>query len=145
MKRNTTLLAIALIGIATLAVLAGGRLRSARVTMESSPIGKYAIVEPAYSQLAAAALRGDCDAAYKLGRHHVFTTSNTTEAIKWYRVAAKCPHAAAKGELLAILMHFENDGAEVDRLLTEIEAIAPKAAANDRAAVMSVRLTRTSH
>ena len=139
-KRSTFLIAATLVGVIALTVLAGRRFWSGPVTLESSPSGKYAVTGAAYSQLVIAARKGDCAAAYKLGRHHVFTTLNTTEAITWYRLAAKCPNAAAKGELVAILMHFENEDAEVDGLLAEIEAIDPKAAKNDRAAVYEVRL-----
>lgn len=72
----------------------------------------------------------------------MFVSLNANEAIRWYRLGAKCPHAAAKGELLGILMHFPAQDAEVDRLLAEIKELDPKAAENDRAAVESVRESR---
>jgi hypothetical protein len=80
--------------------------------------------------------------AQALGRHHVFFSLNTNEAIRWYRLAAKCPNANAKGELVGILMHFDTQDAEVDRLLLEIEQINPNAAQADREAVRSVRSLR---
>lgn len=125
-----------------LAVCSPKIFRQEQVTLESSPSGKDLVAEPTYSQLVTAARRGDCDAAYRLGRHHLSITLDTTEAITWYRLAAKCPHAPAKGELIAILMHFESENPEVDRLLTELEKIDPTAA-EDRAAVESVRSSRT--
>lgn len=137
------LIATILATVALVIVFVAKIFRPEQITMESSPSGKNLVTEPEYSQLVAAARRDDCDAAYKLGRHHLSITLDTTEAIRWYRLAARCPHAAAKGELVGILMHFESEDAEVERLLTEIEKIDPKAAAGDRAAVESVRSSRS--
>lgn len=91
-----------------------------------SPAGDYRIVEPDYSRLVQVAQAGDCDAAYRLGLHHINFSLNTEEAIRWLRLAAKCPNVAAKEELLSILAHMGTD-AEVDRLVLEIEALDPKA------------------
>lgn len=112
------------------------------VNTAGSPAGSSGVDEPAYSRLVSDARAGDCNAAYKLGRHHVFFSLNTNEAIRWYRLAAQCPNPNAKGELLGILMHFESHDAEVDRLLLEIEQIDPHAAGADREAVRSVRARR---
>ena len=114
----------------------------AHLIAEDSPAKSYGVSEPTYSRLATAALNGDCEAAYKLGRHHTFFSLNSQEAIRWYRLAAKCPHANAKGELIGILMHFEAEDAEVDRLLSELELLDPKSAEGDREAVRSVRSLR---
>lgn len=142
MKKRVVIAVASFMSLAALAFFIGPFKRQDQVRAEDSPAGKYRIVEPAYSRLANAAQFGDCEAAYKLGRHHVFFTLKTNEAIRWYRLAAKCPHAAAKGELVAILMHFDTEDAEVDRLLSEIAEIDPKAAENDKAAVESVRSLR---
>lgn len=109
---------------------------------DQSPSGSHRIAEPTYSRLVIKAWLGNCEAAYKLGRHHVFFSLDANQAIRWYRLAAKCPHAAAKGELLGILMHFQAQDTEVDRLLSEIAELDPKAAEDDRAAVESVRKSR---
>jgi hypothetical protein len=142
MKKNTVIVVISLILLTTIGLFLNLFVHD-EVRVEDSPAGKYRIAEPEYSSLAKLAQSGNCEAAYKLGRHHVFFTSNTTEAIRWYRLASKCPHANAKGELISILMHFDTDDAEVDRLLSEIDAIDPAAAETDRVAVKSARALRS--
>jgi len=143
---NTKILYLA-IGVALVAALGYWLMpEPARleVNPEDSPAGAYRVAEPAYSRLVTAAQAGNCDAAYKLGRHHIFFSLNTKEAIRWYRLAAKCPNANAKGELVGILMHFGTADAEVDKLLLEIEQLDPEAAEGERAAVHSVRSLRGS-
>lgn len=115
---------------------------SDQILLEESPAELHRIAEPTYSWLAIKARLGDCDSAYQLGRHNAFFAVNADQAIRWYRLAAKCPHAAAKGELLGILMHFSDRDSEVDRLLAEIKELDSKAAESDRAAVESVRKSR---
>lgn len=111
---------------------------------EPAPFGAEAfrLDDATYHRLAKAALAGDCDAAYRLGRHHAFYAVNRDEAVRWYRIAAKCPHADAKEELLGILMYTPEDDAEVDRLLSEIEQINPKMAESDRESVAAMRSLR---
>lgn len=129
-----------LVAALTLSINVGLGERGARV--QDSPAGIFRIADRAYSRLVMDAKSGDCQAAYKLARHHIFYTVNTNEAIRWYRLAARCPYAPAKGELVGILMHFDTYDSEVDRLLSEIEHLDPKSAADDRAAVRSVRASR---
>ncbi|WP_426177060.1 hypothetical protein [Massilia sp. TWR1-2-2] len=141
MKTGAVIVIASSVLIATLGIFVNISTQD-KVRVEDSPAGKYRIEEPVYGGLAKAAQSGDCKAAYRLGRHHVFATRNTNEAIRWYRLASKCPHADAKGELVSILMHFDTADAEVDRLLSEIQTINPEAAETDRAAVESVRALR---
>jgi hypothetical protein len=142
MNKNVLILtaSVCLVAVLTLSINFGNRKRVARI--EDSPAGSFRIAEPAYTRLANEAQSGDCQAAYRLARHHIFFTLNTNEAVRWYRLASKCPYAPAKGELAGILMHFDSYDAEVDRLLSEIEELDLKAAEKDRAAVKSVRASR---
>lgn len=144
MKRRFAILAGTVLLFAAVLSLALRYEHQEQAIAEESPSGSNRIGWPLYGRLVIAAWLGDCEAAYKLGRHHLFFSLNTNEAIRWYRLAVKCPHAAAKGELIMVLMHFEAEDAEVDRLLAEIAKLDPKAAAYDRASVESVRRARQS-
>jgi hypothetical protein len=99
----------------------------------------FKIDDRIYKEIVRRARLGDCDAAFTLARHHVFYTTNDNEAIRWFRVAAKCPNVNAKGELLVLLMHDPEHDAEVDRLLVEIEQLDPETARRDREEVRRVR------
>lgn len=103
---------------------------------------EYRLDDSTYAQLATSARTGDCDAAYRLGRHHMFFSLNMEEAARWYRIAAKCPHSHAKGELVVVLMYDPRADKEVDRLLSELEQLDPEAAKGDRREVARVRATR---
>lgn len=111
---------------------------------EAAPSGAdvFRIDAAIYDRVARAAEAGDCDAAFTLARHHAFYTEKYDDAIRWYRIAAKCPHVGAKGELLSMLRFNPKDDAEVDRLLSEIEKLDPQAAESDRQAVAMARIDR---
>ena len=102
----------------------------------------YRLDDRTYARLAMLAQRGECEAAYKVARHHVFFTSNVDEAKKWYRIAAKCPLADAKDELANLLMYTPEDDAEVEKLLSEIELIDPKMAKSSREGFAAMRSIR---
>ena len=102
----------------------------------------YRLDVPIYARLARLAQGGDCEAAYKVARHHVFFTSNVDEAKKWYRIAAKCPLADAKDELANLLMYTPEDDAEVERLLSELERLDPKKAGSSREGFTAMRSIR---
>ena len=102
----------------------------------------YRLDDRTYARLATLAQGGDCEAAYKVARHHVFFTSNRDEAKKWYRIAAKCPHANAKDELANLLMYTPEDDAEVERLLSELERLDPKKARSSREGFATMRSIR---
>lgn len=102
----------------------------------------YRLEDRTYVRLATQAQKGDCEAAYKVARHHVFVTANRDEAKKWYRIAAKCPHADAKDELANLLMYTSEDDAEIERLLSELEQVDPKKAASSRQGFAAMRSIR---
>jgi hypothetical protein len=56
----------------------------------------YRLDDRTYARLARLAQGGDCEAAYKVARHHVFFTSNRDEAKRWYRIAVKCHYQHAE-------------------------------------------------
>lgn len=102
----------------------------------------YRLDDRSYARLARLAQGGDCDAAYKVARHHVFFTSNRDEAKKWYRIAVKCPHVDAKDELANLLMYTPEDDAEVERLLSELDRLDPKKARSSREGFAMMRSIR---
>lgn len=120
---------ILIVAAALLAALAY-RLIPTRTVIKANPSGADALrVDDAiFDRLVGAAQEGDCDAAFTLARHHAFYTARYDEAIRWYRIAAKCPHIGAKGELVGMLMNLAEHDPEVDRLLSEIEQLDPKTA-----------------
>ncbi|WP_338847471.1 hypothetical protein V8J88_02000 [Massilia sp. W12] len=85
---------------------------------------------------------GDCNAAYRIGRHYSFFTVQFDDAIKWFRLAAQCPLVAPKEELISLLLYMENQPGvsdEIDKLLEEIREIDPNAALKSEAAVIFTR------
>jgi hypothetical protein len=107
--------------------------------MKASEIGPaaatYQLSDRQLAQLESAALAGDCAAAERIGRHHLFFSLQEDEATKWYRLAAKCPNANAKAQLIALLMDYPKNSAEVDKLLEEISTIDSRIADEARVAV----------
>jgi TPR repeat protein len=142
MNTKTTLLLPIFALVAVVTALPNGIRDHQPSQIGDSPAEDYFIPYAAYQRLVQAADAGHCEATYRLGRHHAFYSLNADAAVRWYRLAARCPHAIAKRALIGLLTHRESPDAEVDRLLLEIERLDPSAAANDRAAVTAVRTSR---
>jgi hypothetical protein len=109
---------------------------------EDSGGGSNRIGQPDYDRLAKRAQAGDCDAAYRVARHHHFFSMNVDEAIRFYRIAAKCPDVNAKEALIIILMHFSEADAEVDKLLLQMDGLEPERAAAIRKEIAANRARR---
>ena len=139
--KTKTLILFLIIGAAFVAALAYRLTSAEHPANEPAPSGADAlrIDDANYDRVVSAAQAGDCDAAFRLGRHHAFFSRKDDEAIRWYRIAAKCPHVGAKGELVAMLLNDPEHDREVDRLLLEIEQLDPKAVESDRKAVAQAR------
>ena len=142
-----TKLFIVLAGIASLSALAYRLAPSERQAPDEAVAGyaPYRLDGATYDHLSKLAQAGDCDAAYRLGRHHMFFSLNMEEAVRWYRIAAKCPDVRAKNELVGVLMHTSDDDAEIERLLSEIEQIDAKLAESPRQSVAAARSFREHH
>lgn len=69
---------------------------------------------------------GDCDAAYRVGRHHLYVSLDYVLAEKFLRIASVCPNVDAKLGLVTVLRQPEHD-AEVDRILHSIEELDKQA------------------
>ena len=65
----------------------------------SNPASKYAISDHEVSALRAAALNGDCQAAQRLGSFHMNYTLEYDNAVKWFRIAAKCADLSPKDKV----------------------------------------------
>lgn len=77
------------------------------------------------------ATNGDCQAAIRLTRYHMYLTLHYDDALKWAHMAAKCPQLEPK-ELLITLLYQSQDQSqtvtEIDKLILEIQEIDPKRA-----------------
>lgn len=96
-----------------------------------SPSSQFVIPANKMEALQLRAKSGDCDAAYMIGRHHSFFTLQVDEAIKWFRLAAKCPNVGPKEELISYLLNIKDQNgvdAEIDNLIAEIKKVDPVAA-----------------
>jgi hypothetical protein len=71
------------------------------------------------------AAKGDCVAAYTVAQYHLYRSLDIKEAEKYYRLAAKCPHAKAVAGLINVLRNPEDD-AEINMLLASLSKLDPK-------------------
>lgn len=102
-------------------------------------ITPYALATEEISKLQQSALAGDCAAAFRLGKHHSFFSLNHAAAVGWLRLAARCPNANAKGNLVALLRELPEHSMEVDQLVREITESDP---AMGKREVEAVRISR---
>jgi hypothetical protein len=88
---------------------------------ETAQHGNYAYELPPAELLKMKALAesGDCDASYRVGRHHLYVSLNYDEAARYFRIANKCPNVGAKLGLITVLRGPEHD-AEVDSILLSL-------------------------
>jgi TPR repeat protein len=84
-------------------------------------------------RLMKSAMAGDCQAALKLARHYNEGLDyRFDQALRWYRIAARCPDIEIKYELISWLTTDNQHGehiAEINQLLAQIEQVNPKRAA----------------
>jgi TPR repeat protein len=83
-----------------------------------------------------AAASGDCHAKLELAHYYNEGPEyQYDEAMRWYRLAARCPGIKAKSELVGWLAVTNPKGqnvAEIEALMVEIEKLDPKEAADLR-------------
>ncbi len=101
----------------------------------------YALVTTELTRLSLLGERGDCDAAYKVGRHHLYVSLDHTNAEKYYRIAASCPNVAAKMALVTVLRTQKHDD-EVDAILISIKNLNERAWEDTSSEVNRIRATR---
>lgn len=102
----------------------------------------YFIPEDQRGKIVAKALGGDCQSAYRLGLHYFFTTADEEEAVRWYRLAAKCPDVNPKADLVALLADKQCQSgirAEIEKLIEEITKHDPKLAESAQVHTDSVK------
>lgn len=90
------------------------------------------------------AAEGDCVAAYTVAQYHLYRSSDIKEAKKYYRLAAKCPHAKALAGLINVLRNPDDD-AEIDKLLASLSKLDPKMGKDAAEDVELRRAERASH
>lgn len=123
---------IAAIGLALLAFATFLIWKPNRMPDAVAGASTFFIPDDQKSEVITKALHGDCQAAYRLGEHYFFTTDDTEETLRWYRLAAKCPEIVeAKTSLIALLAHKQDQPkvlAEINKLIAEIRERAPERA-----------------
>jgi hypothetical protein len=86
---------------------------------------------------------GDCIAAYKVGRYHMYYSLDEEKAIVFFRIATRCPNANAHASLISILAGKSEYDSEVDKILSELIKMDPQAGESASVHVSHLRLERT--
>ncbi len=89
--------------------------------------GSFALNPVEIHILSFEAIRGDCGAAYRVRRHHLYVSLNYKKATKCFRIAAACvsPNSNAIAGLITVLRRPEDD-VEVDNLISTLKRINPR-------------------
>lgn len=97
-------------------------LKKERDAMAVSPTVEFNLTPRDIASLEARSLGGDCRAAYQLARYHSNFTLKSEEAIRWFRLAVRCPDINPKVELIALLIGDKNPAhtEEIRQLIQEI-------------------------
>ena len=107
-----------------------------------SPVSAYSIPILEISKLTSRAAEGDCTAAERLALYHMNISLRYDDAVRWARIAAKCPVLDYKETLFALLARETEDATvmkEVDSLVLEIEALDPKRSSQLKQVVEDIR------
>jgi hypothetical protein len=106
-----------------------------------SPSADFQLSESEIVNFQRQAISGDCVAAHKLARYHDYFSLKFDEAIRWFRIAVKCPDVNPKLELIGLLLGNENPAIlrEVDDLVLEIRKTDPEAAMSIQKVVQDSR------
>jgi hypothetical protein len=97
------------------------------------------------STLSREGLRGDCIAAYKVARHHLYYSFDEAQATHFFRLASKCPNADAHAGLITLLAGKPEFDAEVDESLVELGKLDPRMAKEAAVEVSLRRRERSQH
>lgn len=135
-----------LAGILLISGLAVIALQTDKKSHEQSVHGNssYELSPQEIAELAEKANRGDCDAAYKIGRHHLYVSLDYAAAEKFFRLAAVCPNVEAKLGLITVLRGPEHD-AEVDAIARSLKDLDKKAWEDASKEVTNRRTYREKH
>lgn len=104
----------------------------------------YSLNPQDLSSLSRHAENGDCDAAYKVGRHHMYVSLDYVKAEKYFRIAANCANVDAKLSLINVLRGQQHD-TEVDSILLSLKGLDEQAwtdASNEVARIRKSRINR---
>lgn len=103
----------------------------------------FSLTQREVSKLAVEAGKGNCAAAYRLAKYHLYSSLELPQAEKYFRLAAKCQDPDALVGLITILRRPEND-AEVDELVRTLKKIDRKKGDSASEEVALRRSERTS-
>jgi TPR repeat protein len=102
----------------------------------------YGLTIQELSRLNSPAEKGDCDAAYRIGRHHMYVSLDYVNAEKYFRLAARCENVEAKLSLITLLRGQQNDN-EVDSILLSLKEIDKQAWRDATREVARIRTSRS--
>ncbi|CUI09246.1 hypothetical protein BN2497_13269 [Janthinobacterium sp. CG23_2] len=80
----------------------------------------------ALAQMKTAARSGDCESAAKISRYYGYSKDDYEAEVAWQRMAAKCPDAQKKAELIYLLFYSDSEPAvakEIDSLIFQVREI----------------------
>lgn len=132
------------VGITTFAIAGGlfflyGNFEKGNETYSGPEFALRKLTATELAAFSSKGLSGDCIAAYKVGRHHMFYTFDEAQAVRFFRIASKCPNANAHASLISLLVGKSESDAEVDESLLALGKLDPKMA---EAASVEIALRR---
>lgn len=107
-----------------------------------SPVSAYFIPIKEISMLTSKATDGDCNAAERLALYHMNVSLRYDDAVRWARIAAKCPVLDYKETLFALLARETEDARimkEVDSLVLDIKTLDPERSSHLKQVVEHMR------
>jgi hypothetical protein len=138
---------IVVLAVALFAGVIFFRYRSTGETVESPVSGSAAFMLSAQElrKLKDLGEKGDCEAAHRVSLYYTDVLNDFDQALPWLRIAARCPNANAKAELIYQLLSPIDKGEsdkEIDQLLLELEKIDPSQAQAARTEIDATRAKR---
>ena len=144
--RSKTLIAgVAILGIVVFAAFLSSFSGETKETYIGPEFDLRRLMPAELKTLGQKGLGGDCIAAYKVARYHMFYSLDEAQAIIFFRIASKCPNANAHASLISLLVSKPEYDAEVDRLLGALRKLDIKMAQEASVAISHQRSARDSH
>jgi hypothetical protein len=116
---------VAVATVAAYCVLLFGLSGKAQETYQGPEFNLRRLTPVELKTLSHLASSGDCIAAYKVARHHMYYSLDDAQAIIFFRLASKCPNANAHASLISLLASKPAFDEEVDKILSELRTLDP--------------------
>jgi hypothetical protein len=139
---------IAILAVVLVAGIVFFRYRATMAETVESPVsGSAAVMLSAQElrKLKDLGAKGNCEAAHRVSRYYSYVLNDFDQTLPWLRIAASCPNANAKAELIYQLLSPIDKGEsdkEIDQLVLELEKIDPGQAQAARTEIETTRAKR---